>query len=1129
MNMLPSLPPHWRRWFDPTVLNRGLILYKAGTVKSVYMEQDLYDENPCIVAEISMGRGNVGELFFFVDKLFMNGKSVVGFCDFCEEDDCLHLAATLMACEDQGVLAKGNSGFADFESNIRPVSDDQKFDYWIDSLEQAISKNKKGGGASSKEVLLYSLSFPAEVGAGEMVWLETLKSRYLKSGGLGAKSPYAIVKALAANPARFIQPVDIKLARLLFLINEDDARRGCRYVLNARQTGTDDFLECLIETGRLFLEDDFTQPLKAGPPVQGQLQWRLMDNGDTVSSIELGDPNRLLYVLNPLWYVDVDQKILGRVQMDLPDGFLDHWIHLPPFNRIEAQVMKEKLERVPELKTILPEISVPEIKNLPNQPAKPHLTLSTHNMLRWEVHHLFPDLDSSNNVEVLFAELQFLYHDVLIDPKGVPHEEIEMSKDGNLIRFTRDFKSELEAFKTLESLGFILYQSSTIFGTPNRFNMLMAWASADWNKWFKLVNEELSRLEEEGWILNKDDDLHYELTVPDSYTATLIPDTRNQWFQVDLGVDIKGEKIDLLPVILNALQSQQVRKVIESQDDEHESVPIQLPDGRFIAFPKDRLKSILSVLTELYHPELASGTKQLKVNRFRAAELTSRSDEQGLEWKGGESIRNLAETLKKTNGIPTVKPSKALKAELRHYQADGLSWLQWLRQGELGGILADDMGLGKTIQTLAHIQLEHEKGTLKGPCLIVTPTSVLHNWIQEAQRFTPGLKFLKHHGVDRKDQMDRFQDYQLIITTYPLLPRDSKHLIATQFDMVILDEAQYIKNPRALWTETVCALNAHQKICLTGTPMENHLGELWSLFNFLMPGFFWDEGRFRTIFRNPIEKEGNSERQRILQHRIKPFVMRRKKEDVAQDLPPKTVMVNKIEIEGKQRDLYESIRLAMHARVKSEIKKKGVSRSHIIILDALLKLRQVCCDPSLLKIPEAAKVRQSAKLEMLMRVLPDMIEEGRRILLFSQFTSMLDIIETRLSRLNPPIPWTKITGQTTNRMKAIDQFQNGDVPLFLISLKAGGTGLNLTTADTVIHYDPWWNPAVEDQATDRAHRIGQQKKVFVYKYITVGTVEERILSLQEKKKELVQNLLEGTSKGLNITAKDVDYLFAPLE
>lgn len=313
--------------------------------------------------------------------------------------------------------------------------------------------------------------------------------------------------------------------------------------------------------------------------------------------------------------------------------------------------------------------------------------------------------------------------------------------------------------------------------------------------------------------------------------------------------------------------------------------------------------------------------------------------------------------------------------------------------------------------------------------------------------------------------------------------------------------------------------------------MENHLGELWALFNFLMPGFLGSADAFQTRFRRPIEKEGKEWARQSLSRRLAPFMLRRLKSQVEQDLPPKTVSIHRVELSPVQRDLYESVRLAMQARIREEIANRGLSRSHITVLDGLLKLRQVCCDPRLVKHHTAAEssgAEDSAKLQALLDMVSEMLEDGRRILVFSQFVSMLRLIEEELKALG--IKYSLLTGETKDRPTPIRQFQNGETHLFLISLKAGGTGLNLTAADTVIHYDPWWNPAAENQATDRAHRIGQTKPIFVYRFLTMGTVEARIQAMQDRKQRLADSILkEQKAEGVHFTLEDIEKLFAPIE
>jgi SNF2 family DNA or RNA helicase len=456
----------------------------------------------------------------------------------------------------------------------------------------------------------------------------------------------------------------------------------------------------------------------------------------------------------------------------------------------------------------------------------------------------------------------------------------------------------------------------------------------------------------------------------------------------------------------------------------------------------------------------------------------------------------------------------------------------------MAGILADDMGLGKTAQTLAHIAVERAAGRLDRPALVVVPTSLVANWMAEASKFTPNLRLVLWHGLDRHERREEVGGADLVVTTYTVLARDIEIMRGLKWHLVVLDESQAIKNPEAKWSRAVRQLNARHQLCLSGTPVENNLGEIWSQFAFLMPGLLGDRRGFVRRFRTPIEKNGDDARRLLLARRLKPFLLRRTKSEVEADLPAKTEIVQRVLLEGDQRDLYETIRLTMHEKVRREIAAHSLERSQIIVLDALLKLRQVCCDPRLVKLAAmrkalsglragaempAAPAVTSSKLAALMQMLRELASEGRRVLVFSQFTSMLDLIKPELAAAD--IGYIELSGATRDRADPISRFQSGAVPVFLISLKAGGRGLNLTAADTVIHYDPWWNPAVENQATDRAHRIGQTKPVFVYKLIAAGTVEERIVELQDKKGRLAAATLDARAAVGSLAAEDLDYLF----
>lgn len=652
-------------------------------------------------------------------------------------------------------------------------------------------------------------------------------------------------------------------------------------------------------------------------------------------------------------------------------------------------------------------------------------------------------------------------------------------------------------------------------------------------QWENFMQQEIPKLRAQGWGVIVEEDFQYNIiTADDAWYAEISEGQGIDWFGFELGVTIEGERLSLVPILLNFLHRYSRENISEIVAMLPEDKPflVEIELGRRLALPAKRIKMLLQLLQQLFSFSgngAISGQLKLKLlDATLIAEIEAATKELNLRWMGGERVRQLGQRLQKFEAITEVKPAQIFQGQLRPYQQEGLNWLQFLREYGLAGILADDMGLGKTVQMLAHIAIEKERERISKPILVVAPTSLMYNWQQEASKFVPELKVLVLHGVGRKGRFDDIQDYDLVLTTYPLLPRDKDQLLAHEYYMLILDEAQSIKNSQAKLTQIVNQLKADHRLCMTGTPIENNLGELWSLFNFLLPGYLGTQQQFVKSYRTAIEKNGDLECNKGLSKRIRPFTLRRTKQEVALELPEKTEIVRMIELDGEQRDLYEAIRVSMQSKVQQAIAERGVEKSHIIILDALLKLRQVCCDPSLLKVEMAEKIRQSAKREELMRMLIEMVEEGKKILLFSQFSSMLALIAADLQASG--IDHVQLTGQTQDRGAVINRFQEGVVPVFLISLKAGGTGLNLTAADTVIHYDPWWNPAVERQATDRAYRIGQGKPVFVYKLIAAGTIEEKILEMQSKKQQLIDNLFSEGMVGTKLNVSDLQALFEPL-
>ena len=468
---------------------------------------------------------------------------------------------------------------------------------------------------------------------------------------------------------------------------------------------------------------------------------------------------------------------------------------------------------------------------------------------------------------------------------------------------------------------------------------------------------------------------------------------------------------------------------------------------------------------------------------------------------------------------------KGINAKFREYQQKGFGWLWFMYKYGLNGILADDMGLGKTLQALALIQKAKEEDGEK-PVLVVCPTSVVFNWESEIQKFAPTLSCLKLSGVERKNFFEKIPEHDVVITSYALIRRDIEELQKYEFRYIILDESQNIKNAMSQTAQSVKQLKAEHKLALSGTPIENRLEELWSVFDFLMPGFLFNIAEFNYRYVNPIMERQDKTVEKRLKLQIYPFILRRMKRDVAKDLPDKVENIAYCELTPEQKDFYLDVLDSTKEELFKSIEQNGLEKSRLSIFSALLRLRQICCHPRLYDKENVKGMIPSGKFEHLKGMLEQIISEGHRILLFSQFVDMLDIIKDWLERSG--IPYEYLTGKTKDRQGAVERFNSSaSIPIFLISLKAGGTGLNLTGADYVIHYDPWWNPAVEDQATDRAYRIGQTKKVFVYRLITKNTVEEKIQKLKSIKRDLVDNVISvDRNITKSLTLDDIKEIFS---
>ncbi|WP_420713662.1 DEAD/DEAH box helicase [Pseudomonas sp. RtIB026] len=922
---------------------------------------------------------------------------------------------------------------------------------------------------------------------------------------------------LLYEPPKFVKEEDLRILRQLSAQTAPYGHeRG--YALKGLEGG--ELLQRALDTGRLMFIEDLPL-LTQGAPRQADFRWVRLGNGDYRGMWYNGEePLNCVLPLVPLYYFDLDTHEVGSVSHDL-DPHTALQLSLAP--DVPEHLIVPLSHKLNALNHHLPTPTTVQQEQLDDIAPTPHLTLGS-----LEFSAYTPKTGRMQRQMQHRAALAFDYDG--LRASGGDDKPLSRLVGSTSQRIRRQPQAEQALRKVLREHGFkpATRQSKALPDSAGEMYQL-----PDDEAWLRFAREGLPRLREAGWAIDVHRDFAFNLHEVDDWYATIDEAPGHEWFDLELGIVVDGQRHSLLPIVLQLLRASpellRPSELARRSDDEH--LLIDLNRARHdspalrVALPYGRIKAVMGTLGELYLHNDASGPS-LRLERADAARLND-IDHLPLQWEGGSHVRDLGRRLRDARDLQ-VAPPKGLNATLRPYQQQGLNWLQALREMGTGGILGDDMGLGKTLQTLAHLLLEKEAGRLAHPALAVMPTSLVPNWLDEARRFAPDLRVLALHGPGRNKHFAKLADYDLVLTTYALVPRDLEHLKAQPWHLLVLDEAQNIKSSTSKAAQAVRELQANQRLCLTGTPMENNLGELWSIFHFLMPGWLGESKRFTQDYRTPIERHRDAERMGHLASRIRPFLLRRTKEQVATELPAKTEMIHWVELSDAQRDTYEAVRVAMDKKVRDEIARNGAARSQIVILDALLKLRQVCCDLRLVKGTEAkGTFADKGKLGSLLEMLEELLSEGRKVLLFSQFTSMLALIEFELEKRG--IRYSLLTGDTRDRRAPVQQFQNGDSEVFLISLKAGGTGLNLTAADTVIHYDPWWNPASENQATDRAYRIGQDKPVFVFKLITRGTVEEKIQQLQQEKAALAAGLLDGGQAGQwRLGDDEIEALFAPL-
>lgn len=951
-------------------------------------------------------------------------------------------------------------------------------------------------------------------------FIEPRKVLVRGNGTLSTETTLRGEQLMESGFARYLTDADRRIGKLWFATGS----AGSRFDHLSEGFETEPqlfsvFMKNIIETGRCFFRSKDNPHLRLGKPLPGQVIWEEFEQHQRLSLAGMdGDKQHVCLRWKFPWYVDLEQWLCGPIVTDLTTSQIEALIAVAPVSKHEIPALREFFAEQ-GLDQILPPPKLRrkvEVRLIP-----PRYTLQIEQIENHHATGLVADVLDDSIIHVVSVETD-------MPPLS---EEPSIDDDGNLLVEKYDPRP-LQLELVFERMGFREISAAALGlgldpASPGK-RYFIPTSSANW---IQFVSYHVPLLREQNWRIP--DDIEDRLQWIDFADADLLIDVEGDdswWLSLTLSLEVDGNKFHLFPILCAAINSLPPARNINIASIERLNRNGRfiwtLPSGRVFSIPFDRIRAILILVQEMISIEPKG--KKLKVSIIDAVELMKAQGLINARWLGAEKMMAFVECLKQLKDLPKVSCPTGFKTTLRPYQLDGLAWLQAIAKFGFGGILADDMGLGKTVQVLAHVCLEKQKKRLKTPFLVICPLSVLPNWLSEAAKFAPQLKVVRYNGSDRKLKWPEVEKADLVISTYSLVIRELESLRKIDWHGITLDESQTIKNPASTISKIIGSIPAKHRFCMTGTPIENNLSELWSQFRFLLPGLLGMETCFKKKFRNPIEEKGNLEAVSILTKRIRPFVMRRTKSQVAAELPEKTLTTLSVELTGAQRDLYESLRLASTKKLRKEIEDRGIKQSQILILDALLKLRQVCCDPRLVKLESAKDAKNSEKRQMLIHQLTELVAEGRRVLVFSQFTSMLDLIAEDLSEVG--INFLRLQGDTKDRTTPILEFQRGDAPVFLISLKAGGTGLNLTAADTVIHYDPWWNPAVEEQATDRAHRIGQTKNVFVYKLIAKGTIEQRIMELQKRKKNLAACILDETGgHKASFTEAELEYLLAPID
>lgn len=1067
-------------------------------------------------------------------------RTIDGMCTCPLGDRCKHMVAVLLTWE----IREAHIAVAP-PSKTMPADRRQTLPWavtqWLASIVQATeAQNNPDYPATVRDRLIYVLGT-----APEGVSVTAMKASSTANGRLSARATRYDVERLKRQTVRpqFILQTDLEILRDLEAAGVPaNGRSASRYSWAPKfvEDGFPDLLPVLRRisaTGRGRWGNQDGPFLQEAPAKAVEFQWSGKD-GDTqelrMVCAETKKPLIALPVATPLW-VDPASGAFGPANTGLSLRQFRAFIRAP---KIPPEIAVEVASRLASIGGG----AIPTPKAIGVETRQGRDPVPVLRLFGMKGHRRLDGFWRGEKEAVVQPALRLSF-----DYQG----HVAPAKDGNPIRFRdgetivtlkRDREAEAAALQTLSGRGALQPEILQYYSFGRQAEKGdRVFVDDEWDSELEGMSQvsgpalrffanHIPELRAAGWRVQVEPSWPYHIVEDPVQVSAHLSRSGGAGGLFDFGLKLRAgeQEMDLAPFVASILET--LPADLSEEDlagPNFERLIAAAPS--FVRLPNGHHAPVdLQQLTELMRALLRSLGLMTKIHPAEAGELATLAEALegcGIPFRGGEALRDLGRRLNAFKTPEAIILPPSVKATLRPYQIEGYGWLSALSDTGFGGLLADDMGLGKTLQTLALLAKRHLEETAARPSLLIVPTSLARAWARQAAEFVPDLKVLVLHGNSRKALFDQIDTAHLVISTYPLLHRDHETLLVRDWEVAILDEAQAVNNPASTAAKRIRDIRASMRLALTGTPVANSLTDLWSLFDWLIPGLLGDRKTFRAQVLTPIEKESNHNVQARLNRRIHPFLLRRTKEQVALDLPAKTEITELIPLGSRQQALYETVRLAMDARVREAIALRGIKGSQITILDALLKMRQACCDPILLK--GADHIGESAKRERLVELLAGLVQEGRKVLVFSQFVEMLRLIEADVQAKGWSYEW--LTGETVDRDGVVTRFQQGQSPIFLISLKAGGVGLTLTAADTVILYDPWWNPAVERQAMDRAHRIGQTRAVFVYRLVAEGTVEEAILELQARKQALADALFDKRpSEGFNFDQDVITELFRPI-